>query len=84
MGFKNFLDLSYILLNSFGNTQLRMNGIVLNINNDGFTLIMDGYCLKYIEYNSKENTLKLESLPASLIDLGDESYPSGCEDYEEI
>jgi len=79
MGFMDFLDLSYILLNSLRNVKFRMKGIALSISNEGFTLIIDGYCLKYIEYNSKENTLKLESPPVSLIDLIDELHPS---DYD--
>lgn len=74
--FIDFIDLNYIILNSLRNSRLLMNGIVLNINDDGFTLIISGFCLKYIEYSSRENSLKLVSPPISLIDLIDEFYSS--------
>ncbi len=77
MGFTVFIDLSYILLDSLRDAQFHMNGIALNIRNMGFTLIIDGYCLKYIEYSAKENSLILETPSVSLLDLVDESYPSG-------
>jgi len=76
VGLMDFLDLSYILLNSLRFFRSSMDGAVMNMNNRGLILILEGRVLKYTEFNLQKGSLKLVFLSVSKPELKGRLYSS--------